>query len=145
WEEWLRQLAGDQQFASCLAAPVEGPNGNCLGAFVMYRQVAVKDFREGRSEPHLIAETATHVASIAIGRMRAEEQLRKREERSQLLSESHAQLLAAKDPGAVMRNLFPKVARHLDADIYYNFLVNEQGDALKLVSFAGITPELEIH
>jgi signal transduction histidine kinase/putative methionine-R-sulfoxide reductase with GAF domain len=44
-----------------------------------------------------------------------------------------------------MRNLFPKVARHLGADIYYNFLVNEQGDALKLVSFAGITADLEKH
>jgi signal transduction histidine kinase len=44
-----------------------------------------------------------------------------------------------------MQDLFPRVARHLGADIYYNFLVNEQGDALKLVSFAGITPDLEKH
>jgi PAS domain S-box-containing protein len=141
WTEWLRQLAGDYRFASCLAAPVMGANETCLGAFVMYWNAAPGV----RSKPKLLAQTATHLASIAIERMRAEEQLRKRSERSLLLRDSLAELLAAKDPGAVMRNLFPEVAKLLGADIYYNFLVNEEGNALKLVSFAGITPELERH
>jgi PAS domain S-box-containing protein len=141
WTLWLRQLAGDFSFARCQVAPVTAPGGNCLGAFVMYWNGAAGV----RAKPRLLAETATHLTSIAVERMRAEEQLRKRTERSQLLRDSLAELLAAKDPGVVMRNLFPKVASHLGADIYYNFLVNEQGDALKLVSFAGITPELEKH
>ena len=71
-------------------------------------------------------------------RKRAEEALLKRSERLELLSEAAAHLLAAEDPTLMVRDLFEKVCRHLDVHAYFNFMVNEQGDALRLDSFAGI-------
>ena len=70
------------------------------------------------------------------------EQLRKRGERQQLLSDTLAQLLSARDPETVVRELFPKVAAHTGADTYFNFMLDERQDALYLHSCAGI-PESE--
>src|SRR5262249_31619520 len=87
WTLRLRQLGGDYAFARCMVAPVAGPSGSCLGAFVMYWNGAAG----ARAKPRLLVETATHLARIAVERMRAEEQLRKRSERSQLLRDSLAE------------------------------------------------------
>ena len=71
----------------------------------------------------------------------AEEKLRQRSRRTQLLSETLAQLLAAGDSDTVVRELFPKVAAHLGVDTYFNFMVTEEGDALALHSCQGIPEE----
>lgn len=60
------------------------------------------------------------------------------EERLQLLSETVAKLLQARDPDLIVRELFADVAAHLNVDTYFNFMVNDKGDALKLHSCAGI-------
>ena len=70
-----------------------------------------------------------------------EEHLRKRGERLQLLSETLGQLLNAREPDTIVRELFPKVAAHVGADSYFNFMVNPCGDALTLDSCAGIPDE----
>jgi PAS domain S-box-containing protein len=71
----------------------------------------------------------------------ADEMLRRRSQRTQLLSEALAQLLAAGDSDTVVRELFPKVAAHLGVDTYFNFMVTEEGDALALHSCQGIPEE----
>jgi PAS domain S-box-containing protein len=71
----------------------------------------------------------------------AEEMLRQRNQRTQLLSETLAQLLAAGDSDTVVRELFPKVAAHLGVDTYFNFMVTEGGDELALHSCQGIPEE----
>ena len=71
-------------------------------------------------------------------RKNAEEQLRQRSERMQLLSETLSQLLNARDSDTVVRELFPKVATHLGVDTYFNYMVTEQGDALRLDSCTGV-------
>jgi PAS domain S-box-containing protein len=84
---------------------------------------------------------AINVSQDITERKQAEENLRKRGERLQLLSETLGQLLSARDPDTIVRGLFPKVAAHLGVDTYFNFMVNEAGDALRLHSCAGIPEE----
>jgi PAS domain S-box-containing protein len=74
-------------------------------------------------------------------RTEAERLLRHRSERLQLLSEALAQLISAEDPETVVRELFPKVAEHLQVDTYFNFMVHESGDRLYLHSSAGLSEE----
>ena len=60
------------------------------------------------------------------------------EERQRLLWEAAAVLLSTDDPVAMMRSLFDRIAPHFDLDAYFHFRVVEAGDALRLVSCAGI-------
>jgi PAS domain-containing protein len=77
-------------------------------------------------------------------RKQTERVLQRHNERLSLLSEAAAHLLAAKDPTAMVRELFGKVCAHLNVHAYFNFMVNEAGDALRLDSFTGI-PERAAH
>ena len=60
------------------------------------------------------------------------------EARLRLLWEAASILLSTDDPDAMMRGLFAKVGPHLGVDGYFNYLVNDAGDALQLVSSSGI-------
>lgn len=84
---------------------------------------------------------ALHVRDVT-ERKQAAEQLRRRSERMQLLSELLAQLIGAADSETVVRDLFPKVAKNLDVDTYFNFMLAESGDHLKLHSCKGVPPEV---
>jgi PAS domain S-box-containing protein len=75
-------------------------------------------------------------------RKHAEDTIRMRTEHMRLLSEALAQLLNARDPETIVRELFPKVAAHLHIDTYVNFMVDETGQALRLHSCAGIPDEV---
>ena len=61
--------------------------------------------------------------------------------RQRLLSEAAALLLAADDPNAMMQELFTQVSRDLDVDTYFNFMVDEKGEGLRLASCAGVSEE----
>ena len=118
----------------------------------MSRYVAEKRYAR-KDGPHIWVQNSVSVIRSPAGdvenlvvlcqdiheRKRAEENLRKRGERLQLLSDTLAQLLSADDPDTIVRELFPKVAAHLGVDTYFNFMVNETGDALKLHSYAGVS------
>lgn len=75
-------------------------------------------------------------------RKRTEAAAATRTERMRLLSETLAQLLSAKDPETIVRELFPQVAAHLNVDTYFNFMVDETGEALRLHSWAGMPEEV---
>jgi len=66
------------------------------------------------------------------------EELRKRTERLKLLSEAAAVLLTSDDPNAMMRGLFSRIAPHFGLDAYFNFMVDETGEALRMESCIGI-------
>jgi signal transduction histidine kinase/ActR/RegA family two-component response regulator len=68
----------------------------------------------------------------------AEERLRQNNERLRLLSEAAAVLLLADDPNAMLPALFDKIGPHLALDVYFHFLVDERGEALRLASCTGI-------
>jgi GAF domain-containing protein len=70
-----------------------------------------------------------------------DEALRRQSERLRLLWEAATVLLTTDDPDAMLRSLFAKIAPHFALDSYFNFLVNEKGDGLRLGSCAGIPEE----
>jgi PAS domain S-box-containing protein len=69
-----------------------------------------------------------------IDRKRAEERLR-------LLSEAAAVILDAAAPDALVRPLFAKIGPTIGAGSYFNYIVNETGDGLRLASCLGIPEE----
>ena len=72
---------------------------------------------------------------------RAEATLRTQSERQRLLGEAAAILLSTDEPDAMMHALFTTIAPHFRLDAYFNYMLNEVGDALWLESFAGITSD----
>jgi PAS domain S-box-containing protein len=74
-------------------------------------------------------------------RKRAEEALREQTERLRLLWEAAAVLLTADAPDAMLRGLLAKIGSHLGVDTYFNYMVNDAGDALRLASCEGIPVE----
>jgi PAS domain S-box-containing protein len=71
-------------------------------------------------------------------RKRSEANLRRKNERLALVSEAAAVLLHADDPDPMLQRLFAKIAPHFGLDSYFNYMVDENGQALRLVSCAGI-------
>jgi PAS domain S-box-containing protein len=67
--------------------------------------------------------------------------LRRRNEHLGLLSEAAGVLLSTAEPDAMLHALFAKIAPSLGLDTYFNFMVNETGDALRLESYAGVSVE----
>ncbi len=60
------------------------------------------------------------------------------EKRLRLLWEAAAVLLTTDQPDAMMRALFTKIAPHFGLDAYFNFMVEETGEGLRLSSCQGI-------
>lgn len=58
-----------------------------------------------------------------------------------ILSETASALLASDEPRAVVESLCRKVMSHLDCQLSFNFLVDENARRLHLNAFAGITAE----
>ncbi len=55
-----------------------------------------------------------------------------------LLWQAAQVVLTADDPNEMLRSLFRCIRQELDVDAYFNFIVNDRGDALQLASFEGI-------
>ena len=70
-----------------------------------------------------------------------EERLRQKNERLHLLSVAAAEVLGCEEPDQMVNRLFDAVADHLQLDTYFNFMVNEQGDALYLDACRGVSEE----
>lgn len=71
----------------------------------------------------------------------AEAELRTQAGRQQLLWDAAAVLLTAADPDTMMRMLFGKVSKYLGVDAYFNFMVDETNECLRLVSSVGMPEE----
>ncbi len=72
----------------------------------------------------------------------AEENLIRSNERFRLLSNISGELLASEDPQGLVNKLCNDVMKHLDCQMFFNFLVDESKDKLHLNANAGI-PEAE--
>jgi PAS domain S-box-containing protein len=59
-------------------------------------------------------------------------------ERLRLLWEAAAVMLSSAEPDTMLRELFASIGPHFGLDTYFNYMVNEAGDALRLVSCIGI-------
>ena len=76
-------------------------------------------------------------------RRRAEEALRRRSRKLELLSEAAAGLLSAGDPDEVLRPLFRALAEKLGLDVAFSFVADEEGGRLRLASCFGVPQEVE--
>jgi GAF domain-containing protein len=95
-------------------------------------------------KPFSARELLARVGSqLELARLRraAHEMLQRKNERLALLSEALGYLVFFHDLERMVRELFPKVAAHLGVDTYFNYMVNMDGDALTLHSFAGISEQ----
>lgn len=66
------------------------------------------------------------------------EMMKQQGDRLRLLWEAAAVLLTTEQPDAMMRGLFAKIASPLGLDAYFNFMVDESGQALRMESCTGI-------
>jgi PAS domain S-box-containing protein len=107
---------GSESAIADTAAPIRARDGTVSGVILVFRDVSAE--------------------------RRAQTLLHKQNERTQLLSRTLQALLSAADPDTIVRELCPKVAVHVGADCYFNFMVNEQQDALRLHSCAGLSDEM---
>jgi len=129
-ERWRQSIASGAPFE--MVFPLRGADG-------VFRSFLTRVLPLRRADGTLVSWFGTNTDVTAI--RDAEEQLRRQVERLRLLSESAAHLLYATEPDALARGLFERVKEHLGADAYFNFMVNETGDALQLESCAGIPAE----
>lgn len=68
--------------------------------------------------------------------------LQQRRERLEFLSETLGDLLNASNPAAIIRDLLPKMATRLGADTYFNYMVDKDGNGLKLQAYSGIPEDV---
>ncbi|HWH70260.1 MAG TPA: PAS domain S-box protein, partial [Candidatus Sulfotelmatobacter sp.] len=109
----VRRLDGSREwFASYSGAPVRNPQGQMVLGIVTFHDI-----------------TELRRAEAALGR---------RVEQQEILSQALAQLLSTDDPKELVRELFPQVAAHLGVDTFFNFMLNERGEALYLNAYGGV-------
>ena len=83
----------------------------------------------------------SYYVSIALdisARMQAEATLLKQSEKLRLLWEAAAVLLSQDDPSQMLDGIFAKIAARFGLDCYFNFMVDDSGQRLKLASTAGV-------
>jgi GAF domain-containing protein len=86
WDDY-RELAAEYGFRACWSSPILSHTGQVLGTFAMYYRTP----RGPLPEEQRLSEIAIHIASIAIENRRAEESLRKSEERYRALVTASSQ------------------------------------------------------
>ncbi len=74
-------------------------------------------------------------------RKRAEDAVRKSAERFEIMSETASQLLQSKNPQMIINSLCRKVMKHLNCQVFFNYLYDEQKSRLHLNACAGIPDE----
>jgi PAS domain S-box-containing protein len=84
---------------------------------------------------------ASKIARDITDRKRTDAALKKQTERLRLLWEAAAVLLTADNADTMLRGLLAKIGPHLGVDTYFNFVVNDNGDALRLASCGGVPVE----
>jgi PAS domain S-box-containing protein len=132
-----RRIAAAAGYRGVQSTPLKSRSGVVLGMLsTHFRQPHRLSLRDQR-----LLDLYARLAADLIERTRSDEALRDQAERLRLLWEAAAVLLTADDPDALLRKLFAKVGPHFGLDTYFNFVVNEAGDALRLASCAGVPEE----
>ncbi|WP_367874663.1 PAS domain-containing protein [Luteolibacter sp. Populi] len=83
-----------------------------------------------------------YVMALDITERKATEKLLERQARRlRLLWEAAGVILTSEDPDLMLQRVFRKISPLLEVDTFFNFMVDETGQALRLQSCHGITPE----
>jgi GAF domain-containing protein len=85
----------------------------------------------------LVVEQVTNITE----RKRAEDKLRKNNQRHDLLAETASQLLKSDSPQKVVNALCQRVLEFLDCDAFFNYLVDDEKKCLHLNACGGISTE----
>ncbi len=119
------------------STPLFSRGGRLLGMITTHwRQPHRPEERDLR-----LLDVLARQAADLIERKQAEEAKRKQADRMGLLWEAAATLLTADDPDAMLRALLAKIGPHLGVDVYFNYLVDDSGAALRLASCEGVPAE----
>lgn len=94
WAPYL-DIAKLADIYACWAEPIRSPDGKVCGTFSMY----YRQRRAPRAEDFSLLQTAAHLAGIAIGRRRTEEDLEEEKERYRTLVEYASEAIAVLDVG----------------------------------------------
>jgi PAS domain S-box-containing protein len=134
--------------------PVESPVTRVLreGTVVGLANHTVLCARDGKRRPiddsaaPIMADSGTIGGVVlvfrdATERRAAEAELHKAAERRRLLWEAASVLLSTDEPVAMLRELFARIGPYFSLDSYFNYVLNDAGDALRLVSSLGISQE----
>jgi PAS domain S-box-containing protein len=143
WASWL-WLAEKFDFRGCWSIPIHTSARKYVGSLAIYwRQPCEATARDVEFVSQVSQAAAIIIArhQEAEDRSRAQAAERKQTERLRLLWEAAAVLLKADNPDTMLRGLLGKIGSHLGVDTYFNFLVNDSGDALRLASYEGIPEE----
>jgi PAS domain S-box-containing protein len=121
-EDWVIRRPDGSAITICVnAVPIRDAQGTIVGAISCWRDVTEQRRWERNRE-------------------QVEHALRTQNQRLHLLSEATAHLLRIEDPGAMARGLFEQLAGELGVDVYFNYILEDDG-ALRLNSSAGVPEE----
>jgi PAS domain S-box-containing protein len=116
YETIRKRKDGSLVDVSLTISPLRDPTGRILGASSINRDISQRK----RNEATLLRQSG----------------------RLELLAETADQLLSTDKPATVIQTIFQKLQEQIEVDVYFNFLVNETGDALWLHSYGGIPGEV---
>ena len=140
-EEMSRLSPLDIQEPPNLAhVPAEAEQMRSDGRLLFEKVLIGKDGRRFPAEIHsTVVEHRGQTSVLSIIRDITERN--RAEERTRLLSEVTAQLLASDQPQGIIEALCRRVLDHLNCHVFFNFLVDEQRQYLRLNAFGGISEE----
>jgi GAF domain-containing protein len=129
-----RRMAAAAGYRGVQSTPLTSRTGSVVGMLsTHFRQPHCPSIRDQR-----FLDLFARLAADLIERVRSDEALGKQTERLRLLWEAAAVLLTTEEPDAMLWGLFAKIASHFGLDTYFNYMVNDAGDALRLESCTGI-------
>jgi signal transduction histidine kinase len=136
----LRELRADPRTSSVpiiMLSARAGEESRVEGMEAGADDYLVKPF----SARELLARVSAHLQMARL-RREASAALRRQNERLHLLSSAAEVLLHGDDPDGMLRSLFGRIAPHLGLDAFFNYMVDETGETLRLESCAGIPAEM---
>jgi PAS domain S-box-containing protein len=109
------------------------------GGQVIWVRKSVSVVRDAQGAPKWIIALIQDITE----RKRTGDALQKATERYALLSRTATALLASSDPQALVQELCTSVMRHLQCDVFFNYLADDTRETLHLNACAGVPDELK--
>jgi DNA-binding response OmpR family regulator len=139
----IRQDARTREVPVILLSARAGEESRVEGLEAGADDYLVKPF----SARELLARVQAHLGLAKLRRearealLHSEEALRAQNERLKLLWEAAGVLLSTDEPDAMLQELFAKIRGSMGLDVYFNYMLEDTGEALRLVSCAGVPEE----
>jgi PAS domain S-box-containing protein len=129
-----RRIAAAAGFRGVQSTPLKSRSGSVLGMLSTHFR---RPHRPSERDQRFLDLYAC-LAAEYLERVRTQEALQKQAARLRLLWEAAGVLLTTDDADAMLRGLFDRIGLHLGLDCYFNYVMDDAGEALRLASCAGI-------